>query len=287
MREEREQLVDATLTMPNESPTGCETAGREKERLENTLSSLISHPSSLVPHPSHLRILLWDIDGTLIHSRRLGAFKDYTIPLLEAVFGTAGRLPEMKVSGMTDLQIMGEALRDEGFTHEHIRERIGPLRDRYMIEMRKATGDGKEFFEVLAGVPELLQAVASDNRYRSALVTGNIEPAAHLKMELVGLSQFFDLPGAFGDESHERRDLPAFAAERIRRHLNIELTPQQFIVIGDTPNDIDCARHFGAQVLAVGTGRLFSAADILACKPDAFVPDFSNLAAVLQVLASM
>ena len=38
-----------------------------------------------------LRILLWDIDGTLIRSVRSGAFKDYTIPMLEEVFGTAGR----------------------------------------------------------------------------------------------------------------------------------------------------------------------------------------------------
>jgi hypothetical protein len=54
-------------------------------------------------------------------------------------------------------------------------------------------------------------------------------------MELVGLDRFFTLPGAFGDESHNRRDLPAKAAERIREHLQIDLAPEQFIVIGDTP----------------------------------------------------
>ena len=115
-----------------------------------------------------------------------------------------------------------------------------------------------QFFELLPGVREALAAVAKDPRYRSALVTGNIEPAAYLKIELMGLSEFFNLPGAFGDESHERNDLPALAAERIRRHLNLDLKPSQFIVIGDTPNDIACARHFGAKALAVGTGRLYS-----------------------------
>ena len=55
-----------------------------------------------------MRILLWDIDGTLIHSVRRGAYKDYTIPVLEEIFGTAGRLAEMQVSGMTDLQIVYE-----------------------------------------------------------------------------------------------------------------------------------------------------------------------------------
>src|SRR5947209_15752689 len=91
--------------------------------------------SSFMVAPSALRILLWDIDGTLIRSKRSGAFKDYTIPMLEEVFGTAGRLRELKVSGMTDLQIVGEALRDEGFTHADIRNRIHELRERYMFAM--------------------------------------------------------------------------------------------------------------------------------------------------------
>src|SRR2546422_3943495 len=107
------------------------------------------------------RILLWDIDGTLMRSSRPGSFKDYTIPMLEAVFGTAGRLPEMKVSGMTDLQIVSEALQHEGFTQDHISERIDHLRASYMEEMRKATGNGQEFFELLPGVREVLQAVAA------------------------------------------------------------------------------------------------------------------------------
>jgi phosphoglycolate phosphatase-like HAD superfamily hydrolase len=243
--------------------------------------------SSLIRHPSSLRILLWDIDGTLIRSIHAGSFKDYTIPMLEEVFGTAGRLPEMKVSGMTDLQIVGEALRHEGFTHEHVRERIHELRESYMKAMRKFTGNGEQFFEVLPGVREVLQAVAGHPRYQSALLTGNIEPAAWLKMELVGLSEFFPLPGAFGDESHDRRDLPALAAERIRAHLQLDLAPDQFIVIGDTPNDIECARHFGAHALAVGTGRLYSRDDILACNPDALLADFSNLELVMQTLASL
>lgn len=238
-------------------------------------------------HVSDLRILLWDIDGTLIRTTRAGAFKDYTIPMLEEVFGTAGRLPEMKVSGMTDLQIIAEALKDEGFTNELIFERIDDLRERYMEAMRKATGNGEQFFEVLPGVRETLQAVGDHPRYQSALLTGNIEPAAYLKMELVGLSEFFPLPGAFGDESHDRRDLPALAADRIRKHLDLDLAPEQFIVIGDTPNDIECARHFGARALAVGTGRLYSREDILACNPDALLPDLSDLKQVMETLASL
>ena len=234
-----------------------------------------------------LRILLWDIDGTLIRSVRLGAFKEYTIPVLESVFGTSGRLREMQVSGMTDLQIVGEALRHEGFTPEQVLDRIDELRVRYMEEMRRATTNGEQFFELLPGAREVLEALSDHPRYESALLTGNIEAAAQLKMELVGLSEFFKLPGAFGDESHNRSDLPELAAARINKHLNLRLKPAQFIVIGDTPNDIACARHFGARAVGVGTGRLYTAADLVKCNPDALLPDLSDVRLFLETLAQL
>src|ERR1051325_6393987 len=218
-----------------------------------------------------MRILLWDIDGTMIRSARPGGYKEYTIPVLEGVFGTAGRLADMQVSGMTDLQIVIEALNDAGITQDEILARADVLVSRLTEEARRVTGNGVKFFEVLPGVRETLQALAQHPRYESALVTGNIKPMAQLKMELVGLEQFFTLPGAFGDESHNRRDLPARAAERIRKHLQLNLAPEQFIVIGDTPNDIDCARHFGARAIAVGAGRFYSTEEILACQPDALL----------------
>ena len=234
-----------------------------------------------------MRILLWDIDGTLIHSAKIGGYKLYTIPVLEEIFGTAGRLADMHVSGMTDLQIVFEALRDAGVTQDEILARAEVLVSRLTEEARRVTGNGEKFFVLLPGVRQTLEALAAHPRYESALVTGNIKPMAQLKMELVGLDHFFTLPGAFGDESHNRRDLPARAAERIRKHLQMDLAPEQFIVIGDTPNDIDCARHFGARAVAVGTGRMFSEAEILECKPDALLPDLSNVDLVLQTLSQL
>ncbi len=240
--------------------------------------------ASAPPLASDLRILLWDIDGTLIRSVRTGAYKDYTIPVLKEIFGTAGRLASMRVSGMTDLQIITEALSDEGFTQDDVIERIHDLSQRLTEEAKKVTGNGAKFFEVLPGVPETLQALTEHPRYQSALLTGNIEAMAYLKMELVGLDKFFTMPGAFGDESHNRRDLPGRAADRIRTQLQLDLAPAQFIVIGDTPNDIDCARHFGARAVAVGTGRFYSTEEILACKPDALLPDLSDIDLVMRTL---
>jgi len=209
------------------------------------------------------------------------------VTVLEEIFGTAGRLSDMKVSGMTDLQIIFEALAEAGVSQERIVAEIERLSRRLTEEARRVTGNGVQFFQLLPGVRETLQVLHEHPRYRSALLTGNIKPMAELKMELMGLDQFFTLPGAFGEESHLRRDLPALAADRIRIHLRIDLPAEHFIVIGDTPNDIDCARHFGARAVAVGTGRFYSREEILACEPDAVLPDLSDTDLVLKTLAEL
>ncbi|MCA1556663.1 MAG: HAD family hydrolase [Acidobacteria bacterium] len=243
--------------------------------------------------PEDLRVLLWDIDGTLLRSLRVGSFKDYTVPVLESLFGTAGRIHEMRaVSGMTDLQIIGEALRDEGITQEHIRERVAEIRTRFMFEMERvaaaAAAETSPLFQTLPGAREILARVAVHPRYLSSLLTGNIEPAAHLKLRLVNLLEFFaGLPGAFGDDSHDRRDLPAIAAARINARLKLELRPAQFIVIGDTPNDIACAKFFGARSVAVCTGRFDSHDSLAAHNPDALLPDLGDAAAVMRVFAAL
>lgn len=251
---------------------------------ESGLASPVLKQSDEIYSPTDLRFLLWDIDGTLIRSLRTGAYKEYTIPVLEEVFGTSGQLATMRVSGMTDLQIIAEALREEGFGHEDIRVEIHRLCKRLTEEARRVTGTGEPFFEVLPGVVNTLRVLNEHPRYQSALLTGNITPMAYLKMELVGLDEFFTLPGAFGEESYRRRDLPERAAERISKQLQMDIAASQFIVIGDTPNDIDCGRHFGARTVVVGTGRFYSKEELLACEPDAWLEDLSDADLVVSTL---
>jgi len=236
--------------------------------------------------PEDLRIVLWDIDGTLVRTRRQGVFKDYTTPVLVRVFGTAGRLGELSVSGMTDLQIVSEALRDEGFTGEQIRARAPELVPLYLEELERLASR-EEIYYALPGTQRALEAIERTPRYLNSLLTGNVEPAARLKLRLVGLERFFRLPGAFGEDSHDRRDLPALALARISRHLGLDLKPEQLVVVGDTPNDIRCARHFGARAVAVATGRTYSAEDLAAHEPDAILADLNDTELVLQTLARL
>src|SRR5215468_9853548 len=98
---------------------------RQIEKQKDSDDGATTNPRAVPPSPElpvagSLRILLWDIDGTLMRSTHVGGYKVYTIPVLEEIFGTAGRLADLHVSGMTDLQIIFEALNDSGISLEHI-----------------------------------------------------------------------------------------------------------------------------------------------------------------------
>jgi phosphoglycolate phosphatase len=129
-----------------------------------------------------------------------------------------------------------------------------------------------------------LAVISTNPRYRSALLTGNFETTAWYKVNLVDLSDYFNVPGAFGDQAYDRRELPQLAAQRINSHLGMELQPSQFIAIGDTPDDIACARHFGARSIAVATGHLYDVDELLACEPDAVLLDLSNTEQMMRTL---
>jgi phosphoglycolate phosphatase len=233
-----------------------------------------------------LRVVLWDIDGTLVTTRRSGVFKDYTTPAVKQLFGTAGRLGELRVSGMTDLQIVCEALRDEGFTTADVRARSTELCEHYLAELERLTNEHLLYY-ALPGALRALEALDRHPRYLNALLTGNLEPAARWKLKATGLEEFFRLPGAFGEDSHDRRDLPALAAARINARLGLDLAPRQFVVVGDTPNDIACGRHFGARCVAVATGRFHPAAELATFDPDALLPDLTDADAFLRALDSL
>jgi phosphoglycolate phosphatase len=235
-----------------------------------------------MPVHNQVRILLWDIDGTILRSASATTFTEYTRPVLEAVFGTAGRIDEVPLTGMTDLQYIAEALASE-FTQTDIMERLQEISNRYLCEIERARSTGAEF-HVLPGVRETLKAVLTSPRYHSALLTGNFESTARFKVNLADLWDYFDVPGAFGDQAYDRRELPQLAAQRIRSHLAMELHPSQFIIIGDTPDDIACARHFGARSVAVATGHTYGVDELLACEPDAVLPDLSDTEQFMRTL---
>jgi phosphoglycolate phosphatase-like HAD superfamily hydrolase len=131
-------------------------------------------------------------------------------------------------------------------------------------------------------VPALLDDLARDERYRASLVTGNFEPVARLKLDRAGIGRFFDPgQGGFGTDAEDRTELPPLA--RARAGAGGESWPRdRTVVIGDTPNDIACARADGIPVVAIATGP-FGPAELR--EADHVVESAAELAPVLERLS--
>src|SRR5262249_18703691 len=122
-----------------------------------------------------------------------------------------------------------------------------------------------------------------NNQFLPSLLTGNVEKLAEAKLRHVEIWHYFKGRGAFGSDAEDRDHLPAIAAARLRDHLGTELHPEQFIIIGDTPRDISCAKYFAAKVLAVATGK-HTLDELLTYQPDAALADLSDTSVVLTLL---
>ena len=132
---------------------------------------------------------------------------------------------------------------------------------------------------VAPGVVELLEALAErPGQFRLALLTGNLEPIARLKLARAGIGHYFEPgQGGYGSDHHNRAELPAIARERAG-----DWPRERTVVIGDTPRDIACARADDVRVAAVATG-LFSVEQL--ADADAVVDDARALLPVLEDLA--
>jgi phosphoglycolate phosphatase len=231
------------------------------------------------------KILLFDIDGTLIRAVRRPEYRDLIREMLTEIFGTFGRIGEVDFGGRTDLSIYREALECEGITMEAIRQRL-PVVETRMVEILAALAATGEVFRLCAGVRELLDAIHENEIFFPSLLTGNVEKLAEAKLQVVGIHHYFQARGAFGSDAENRDHLPEIAAQRMREHFRRQIEPEQFIIIGDTPRDISCARYFGAKVIAVATGA-HTIEQLKSHAPDALLEDLSDTEAMLKLLGAI
>ncbi len=256
--------------------------------MRDTISKTVDNTSKSVKISSeNFRILLWDIDGTLMRSTVQGGYKKYFAATMQKVFGSAGNLDDITPAGMTDTQIMCEALKNENVETEHIFSKKDEILKVFKSEMTKVLAENGEPFEILLGVREILTETGKNPNFVNALLTGNLSVAAEIKLRSVNLWHFFEnAPNAFGEISHERKDLAVEAGKLFNEKYDFQFKPEQFIVIGDTPNDILCARHFGAKCVAVSTGRHQSYKELKECEPDVLVENLVDTEQILQILQS-
>ena len=227
-----------------------------------------------------MKLVLFDIDGTILWSD--GAGRRAMQRALTNAFGTSGDA-SYRYDGKTDMQIVRDLMRNEGYDDALIDARMNALLDEYASSLHEELRSGATHVERFGGVVELIEALEARPDRRVGLLTGNIEVGAGAKLRAVGLDPGRFRINAFGSDHEVRGELPAIAQRRAREELGLHVEGDAIVIIGDTPADIECGRTIGARAIAVATGR-YSVEDLAAHSPFAVFPDLADTAAVMRAI---
>lgn len=227
-----------------------------------------------------MRLLLFDVDGTLVWVD--GAGREALRAAMGAVYGETGPIDEYDFRGRTDPAIVRGLLRAAGRDDAWIERGFARLWPIYgaVLERELKASPGRA--RSCPGVPELLTTLERETNWVWGLLTGNVEEGAWRKLRACGLASRFSF-GAFGSDAEARVELPAVAVERARAATGFAFSVAEVVVIGDTPEDIFCARAAGARSVAVATGG-YTPDELRGCQPDAVLPDLADPARVLEAV---
>lgn len=228
-----------------------------------------------------MRVVLFDIDGTLITTRGAGreafahAFSEVlALPLDEAI--TA--IDRVDFRGGTDEVLIDRVAASIGVDLPRLH---GPFVAAYLRVLERTMTHGR--ISIQNGVPELLAALQQQGDVVLGLLTGNIREGARRKLQPVGLDHLLDGPGGFGDDARHRPDIARAAARRVADHGG---DPKRVLVIGDTQHDVSAAQAIGAWTVAVASGGTDRPV-LEAARADLVLDDLGNFKPVLDLLAEM
>ena len=233
-----------------------------------------------------MRLILFDIDGTLLWTAGAGRRAIHRALLDE--MGTAGPIDGYRFDGKTDPQIVRELLNRAGHPAGNDTARVAAVCERYVALLEAELAKPSQATRVMAGVPELLDALHQPERERRVLVgllTGNVAHGARLKLQSARIDPDRFKVGAFGSDAADRPALPAIARARAEALVGRPIAGDSVVIIGDTPDDVACARPIGARTVAVATGA-YDVTSLRAAGATHVFEDLSDTAAVLAAVLS-
>ncbi|MFD4224692.1 HAD family hydrolase [Streptomyces griseus] len=198
-----------------------------------------------------MKLVLWDIDHTLIATRGVG--REIFGDAFEQATGTPMR-EQATVDGMTEPVIFRRTAELHGITSDRsMFENFA----RHSAELhRQRAHDLRERGHALPGAAAALAELAGMDDVVQSVVTGNIRPAAEIKLQVFGLDTHIQFPyGGYGEDHDDRAELVRTAITRTSAATGAEIALADVLLIGDTPADVAAGITTGVRVLAVATGR--------------------------------
>lgn len=224
-------------------------------------------PSLIKPE----RLVLWDIDGTLLHCGSDGK-KALNQAFLE-LFDVDNAFETAAIGGAMDGALIDAIFRAHGIHEAEIDSFVDHYRG-VLVKILEANAEK----QILPGVEPLLQALHQDSRIINALLTSNLAVGAHAKLDAFQLRSYFEL-GAYGDELGDKWDAAHRCIEMAQQQFGTIFPLRNIFLIGDSCYDIMTAKECGITSIAVATGWA-DAPSLKACEPDYF---FDNLAEFHQI----
>ena len=229
-----------------------------------------------------MKVLYWDIDGTLINTGRAG------LHAIEEVFHTLpGKenlpVPQIAAGGRTDNYICQQLLlkaTGKMPTDDEVSQFCRGYEKKLLKWLKLKADEGVVF----PNVRSILSFFANRKGYKQVLLTGNSQYGAQMKLDFFGLSQYFDFPhSGFACDYYYRDDL-AKNAYRIAHEAWGDAIEEMY-VIGDTPHDIQCGKVIGAKTISVVTGH-YSYDTLAACEPWRLIRELPSPEEFLNLLES-
>lgn len=231
-----------------------------------------------------MRLILFDIDGTILWTDGAGRRAIHRALLDE--MGTAGPIEGYRFDGKTDPQIVRELMELAGHPECDSEDRITAVCTRYVELLTAELAKPTQATRIYPGIKDLLTALEpyeADGRALVGLLTGNVQHGAALKIRSAGLDFERFTVGAFGSDSHHRPNLPAIAARRAEQRTGRAFSGADIVIVGDTPDDVACARPMGARTVGVGTGY-YSATQLREAGATHAFDNLGDTAAVIRAL---
>jgi phosphoglycolate phosphatase len=222
-----------------------------------------------------MRLILFDIDGTLIDSG--GAGVRALDSALKELFSIENGFHGISMAGKTDPSIMREGLIKHGLSADGNLEKVMA---EYLKHLRQEIQNDRK--QIKPGIYEALGKLRSKTNLGLGLLTGNIEQGARIKLEPFQLNPYFP-SGAFGSDHEDRNMLLPVAVTRYQELFSYTIRIEECIIVGDTPRDVECAQIYGAACFAVATGP-YSTDDLMDAGADYVVEDLSDPSPLLQFL---
>jgi phosphoglycolate phosphatase-like HAD superfamily hydrolase len=228
------------------------------------------------------KLVLWDIDHTLLETRGVGG------RLARAAFTeVTGIQPEemAEATGKTERAILAETL---------LAHRIQPsdeYQNRYaqaLPEQYRRNVDAlKQIGRAIPGAAEAIAALHRVPGVIQSVLTGNYREVAAIKLAAFDLDELLDLEvGAYAEDATERASLVPVARGRASQKYLRRFARADTIIIGDTIHDVAAAHDGGADVVAVANGN-HNVEQLRAAGADKVLRDLTDTALLVTAVIEM